>query len=220
MQLKDYYKILNVPTNADATQIRKAFRTLALKYHPDKTQGDKHKEALFREVQEAYDVLSNPKSREEYHYKRWYTRSIGKSFVQHPSTPGMILRETTRLSEYVATGTGMHVDYDLLSSRIRNILSAENIAILEQFNEYETNSRIVRLLLDSMATLPLRYVEPIATLLVRVAGSDNELIMEISNFQKKRNIDTWWEKHTAWIVAGISLLICYLMYLYASNNQT
>ena len=217
MQLKDYYKILNVPPNADVAQIRKAFRALALQYHPDKTQGDKFKEALFRDVQEAYMVLSDPKSREEYNYKRWYTRSMGKSFVQEPSTPGMILRETTKLADYMAAGNNMHVDYDLLSSHIRSILSTQHIAILNQFNEYETNSRIIRLMLRTMAPLPLKYIEPITLLLVQVAGTDNELIREINKYHKRRISETWWEKRTAWIVVAISLLICWLMYLYASK---
>jgi molecular chaperone DnaJ len=218
MQLKDYYKILNVPPNADAVQIRKAFRSLALQYHPDKTQGDKHKEALFREVQEAYNVLSDPGSREEYNYKRWYTRSMGKSFVQEPSTPGMILRETTKLADYISSGNNLHIDYDLLSNQIRSILTSHHIAILNQFNEYETNSRIIRLLIKCMSPLPLKYIEPITVLLAQVAGSDNELLREIDKYHKRRVSETYWEKRTAWIVVAISLFICWLMYLYASNN--
>ena len=81
MQPKDYYKILNVSPTAGADEIRKAFRTLALKYHPDRNHGDKYKEALFRDVQEAYQTLADPKTREEYNYKRWYTRSLGKQKV-------------------------------------------------------------------------------------------------------------------------------------------
>ncbi len=217
MQLKDYYKILNVPTNADLVQIRKAFRALALKYHPDKTQNDKHMEVLFREVQEAYDVLSDPKTREEYNYKRWYTRSVGKTFVEEPSTPAMILRETRKLADYTAAGN-MHIDYDLLSTRIRAILSGPNIAILKHFNEPGINAQIVRLIVHTMSPLPVKYIEPITILLAGIAAGDEILLKEVRQFHKSKVSETYWAKRTPWIVLAVSLLFCWIMYLYASNN--
>lgn len=60
---KDYYKILNVAKNASKDEIKKAFRKLAHKYHPDKQTGD---EVKFKEISEAYNVLSNDKRRAEY----------------------------------------------------------------------------------------------------------------------------------------------------------
>ncbi len=66
MDYKDYYKILGVPTDATPDQIKKAYRKLAVKYHPDKNQGNKSAEAKFKEINEAYQILSDPKKREEY----------------------------------------------------------------------------------------------------------------------------------------------------------
>jgi len=63
---KDYYKILGVAKTSSAEEIKKAYRKLALKYHPDKTKGDKASEDRFKEVSEAYAVLSNPEKRKEY----------------------------------------------------------------------------------------------------------------------------------------------------------
>lgn len=63
---KDYYKILGVAKTADQAEIKKAYRKLALKYHPDKTKGDKASEEKFKEVSEAYAVLSDEKKRKEY----------------------------------------------------------------------------------------------------------------------------------------------------------
>lgn len=63
---RDYYEILGVPKDADETALRKAYRQLAMKYHPDKNPGDKAAEESFKEGAEAYEVLSDPEKRARY----------------------------------------------------------------------------------------------------------------------------------------------------------
>ncbi|NOX35637.1 MAG: J domain-containing protein [Deltaproteobacteria bacterium] len=62
----DYYKILGIDKKAGASEIKKAYRKLALKYHPDKTKGDKLLEDKFKKISEAYAVLSDPEKRNQY----------------------------------------------------------------------------------------------------------------------------------------------------------
>ena len=66
MEKRDYYEVLGVSKSADATEIKKAYRKLALKYHPDKNPGDTEAEEKFKEAAEAYDVLSNEEKRRRY----------------------------------------------------------------------------------------------------------------------------------------------------------
>lgn len=63
---KDYYAALGVPKDASSEEIKKAYRKLARKYHPDANKGDENAEEKFKEVSEAYDVLSDEKRRKEY----------------------------------------------------------------------------------------------------------------------------------------------------------
>ncbi|GAB3882759.1 hypothetical protein GCM10027612_13790 [Microbispora bryophytorum subsp. camponoti] len=63
---KDYYAVLGVPKTASAEEIKKAYRKLARQYHPDANPGNKETEEKFKEVSEAYDVLSDAKRRKEY----------------------------------------------------------------------------------------------------------------------------------------------------------
>jgi DnaJ-class molecular chaperone len=66
MEYKDYYKVLGVAKNASADDIKKAFRKLARKYHPDVNPGDKRSEEKFKEINEAYEVLSDADKRRKY----------------------------------------------------------------------------------------------------------------------------------------------------------
>ena len=66
----DYYKILEVSENVEISEIKKKYRKLAMKYHPDRNAGDERAAKKFREITEAYEVLSNEEKRKEYDYKR------------------------------------------------------------------------------------------------------------------------------------------------------
>lgn len=66
MEFKDYYKILGVDKNATQEEIKRAYRKLAMKYHPDRNPGDKSAEEKFKEITEANEVLSDPEKRKKY----------------------------------------------------------------------------------------------------------------------------------------------------------
>ncbi len=75
MEYKDYYRILGVDRNASAEEIRRAYRKLAMQYHPDRNPGNKEAEEKFKEINEAYQVLSDPQKRA--HYDR-----LGNAYAQ------------------------------------------------------------------------------------------------------------------------------------------
>ncbi len=79
MDYKDYYKILGVERSASADDVRKSYRKLAMQYHPDRNPGDKQAEERFKEINEAYQVLSDPQKRARYDqlgsaYSNWQER--------------------------------------------------------------------------------------------------------------------------------------------------
>jgi molecular chaperone DnaJ len=82
---KDFYKVLGVSKTAEADEIKKAYRKLARKYHPDSNSGDASAEAKFKEVSEAYDVVGDPKKRKEYDEAR---RLFGSGGFRMPSGSG------------------------------------------------------------------------------------------------------------------------------------
>lgn len=66
MSKRDYYDVLGVAKGASAEEIKKAYRKLAIKYHPDKNPDDKSAEDKFKEAAEAYEVLSSPEKKQRY----------------------------------------------------------------------------------------------------------------------------------------------------------
>lgn len=81
MDFKDYYKILGVDKNASQAEIKSAYRKMAQKYHPDKNKGDSAAESTFKDVAEAYQVLSDPEKRNKYD-------TLGSNWQQHRQTGG------------------------------------------------------------------------------------------------------------------------------------
>ncbi len=76
--MKSYYSILGVDSDANGSQIKKRYRKLAVKYHPDKNPGDKGAEERFREVTEVYEVLKDEKKRKKYDIEHGFILSKKK----------------------------------------------------------------------------------------------------------------------------------------------
>src|SRR5260221_12118614 len=85
---QDYYELLGVSRKASAKDIRTAFRKLARKYHPDLNPGDKSSEEKFKQLQEAYDVLSDSKKRRTYDQYGFYSDNIPPGGPGEPGAGG------------------------------------------------------------------------------------------------------------------------------------
>ena len=79
MSKRDYYEVLGVERGASDDDVKKAYRKLALKYHPDRNPGDTEAEASFKEAAEAYEVLSDPEKRQT--YDRFGHQGLGGAFA-------------------------------------------------------------------------------------------------------------------------------------------
>ena len=83
---KDYFQVLGVDRSADANAIKKAFRSLARQYHPDVNPGDAQAEARFKEISEAYEVLSDPEKRRRYEqFGQYWNRPEAWAGEPHPA---------------------------------------------------------------------------------------------------------------------------------------
>ena len=70
MAKRDYYEVLGVDKQASEDEIKKAYRKIAIKYHPDRNPGNKEAEDKFKEAAEAYEVLHDPQKRQQFDWRR------------------------------------------------------------------------------------------------------------------------------------------------------
>jgi curved DNA-binding protein CbpA len=84
---RDYYEVLGLPRNADSSEIKRAYRALALRYHPDQNHDDKQAEEKFKEVSAAYTVLSDPESAPAtIGWDTWGCRVMWRAWTRSAST--------------------------------------------------------------------------------------------------------------------------------------
>lgn len=91
---EDYYQVLGIQKNADPEEIKKAYRKLALKFHPDRNPNDKSAEERFKKINEAYAVLSDPEKRKE--YDKFGSVKFGQRFSQEEIFKGFDLDQILR----------------------------------------------------------------------------------------------------------------------------
>ena len=122
MSSKDYYIILGLKPTASAEEIKRSYRRLALKYHPDKNPGDVIAEATFKEIVEAYEILSDAKKRNDYHYKRFYTYNY-KYKEAARATPQSILKDAIKLRQLVERADPFRMNQDALLLQAEDVLN-------------------------------------------------------------------------------------------------
>lgn len=140
MPIKDYYHVLNIPPGSSPAEIKKAFRKLAMAYHPDKHQDSSQYNSYFSEIQEAYEVLSDPEKKEQYHYQRWMERSMGHA-LDESLTAEEILKLFIKAEKYISLSDAFRLNKTMLfhqlielfsSSRLNTILRQNNPSIVTE----------------------------------------------------------------------------------------
>ena len=142
MGVKDYYLILGVKTGADIPAVKRAFRKLAMQYHPDKTGNSPANTHHFREIQEAYQTLSDPYKREQYLYTRWLEKSMGHQ-LDKALTADEILQLFLKAEQYLSQTDFYRTDKRLLYHQVLSTFSQMRLqTILEANNPTQINTTL------------------------------------------------------------------------------
>ncbi len=224
MPARDYYVVLSVQPQASQQEIKLAYRKLALQYHPDRNGGNIHTEALFKEINEAYSILSNQQKRADYNRMREanasttnasQTRSQPYQKAQRPKPPvsgKTVLFQCTHLRNVIENANPFSINTDSLLLKIESILSDAHIHILLYENKRIITSQVLHEILVSCKPLPQNYFSNITPRLYRLAGNDAIMRNAIQQAIKQKRQDFFWQKYKLWWVLLITLMICALIY--------
>jgi molecular chaperone DnaJ len=209
---KDYYKILEINPTATPADIKKSYRRLALQYHPDKNFGNQLFEAKFKDIIEAYKVLSDARQREEYNRTRnQYSQPEKKKAEQH-STPQTILNQTIDFRKKISVLDPDRMNKTALFQQIEHILSRHNITILQRNNDLKLNKRIIEEIIYCARFLPFPHVQRICFQLTAIAGTDNQMYRKIYNFSREVRMHTVWNKYKILVAVLLAIILCFTIY--------
>ena len=218
--MKDYYKILELPPTATIREVKKNFRRLALRYHPDTNQGNRYAEAWYREIQEAYETLTDTALRETYLQERWLLKSQGRPFSQTaPLTPPFILKQANELLEQVKNMDHFRMSHQLLQQQILMVIDDEKIDMLLSYNESGINRNIVEIIIASMFPLEYPLLKPAIDQLHKLAASDENVMQQLKQYHLKRKQQYLWERYQALIILVATLLLCATIYFLSGKNK-
>jgi molecular chaperone DnaJ len=186
-------------------EIRKSYRRLAMKFHPDKNPENPSASKQFLKVKEAYDLLSDPAQRKEYDKRHGFT------YNRHapPPTVPQIIADVVALRKYVESLNLDVVDHDALAYHLKKLLTHQRIDLLKHHADQKT----LMLIRDEMikASSPLRYkllddaMDPLFELLTEKP----DLLIPLTNYKAARKRSIKIQNSIPWLVLLITLLLCY-----------
>ena len=216
--MKDYYKTLGVSPSATYAEIKKAYRQLAFKYHPDKNPENSLSEAHFKEVQQAYATLSDTNKRAQYDDERWLAGMGAKTNYKEAVTPAWLLGICLKLNADLAVMDIYRMSQSALQAYILMILTDAHLGVLQQDEDKEINDKIIAEILKATGKLDLGYHDEITKRLLILAGTNTHAAQAIRNHVAEKRKERLREKLLPYFVLLITLALCILMYFYGGWN--
>ncbi|MBG9377020.1 J domain-containing protein [Panacibacter sp. DH6] len=210
MSAKDYYKVLGVKPDASGDEIKRSYRRLALKYHPDKNPGDVVAEATFKEVAEAYEILSDNVKREDYHYKRFYTYNY-KYKEKERVTPQTIVKAAQKIQDLTAGADPFRMNQDALFFQVEDVLSENNLELLVRENATAEKQVILLALLNACRLMEFSFYQQLHDKMLLLAS--DATAKTVTQFYRRKKREADWGKYKTAGAVVLAILMCLAIFL-------
>lgn len=210
--MKDHYRTLGIHPKATTEDIKSAYRALARTHHPDADPDNPYAAARFREIADAYAVLSHPAQRRRYDEERWLS-GLSVHDRRGPVTPDTLLRDAHKLATHLRTIDRGHMNHAALRNLLLFLLSDEHLSILHSSQDSEQNFALGEALLESACLLRPSLFADVAVRLALINPADEVMLRRIHATGRERQREEWWERWTPlFIILGV-VLLCMVMML-------
>lgn len=213
MSLKNYYAVLGVPRNASADEIKKAYRSAAKKYHPDKSPGNPFADAHFSEIREAYDVLSDEGRRGRFDEECWL-RGLFRNRATERKTPAWILAEAVRLRKHMDVVDTYRMNHEALKDYVLLLLNDEHLSILR--DAPEMHEQLFTEIVASIQRLAPRYTNEIADRMLLLAGDADSLTENVLAWKRQRDREALWGRYLTPVILFALIVFTMFLWLYKS----
>ncbi|MDE3236337.1 MAG: J domain-containing protein [Bacteroidota bacterium] len=208
MPEQNYYNILQVSSTASTEEIKKAYRRLAMQFHPDKAGDNEATTEHFKKIKEAYEVLADPKRRQEYHYRFFH----GAYVQQKTVTIHTIEKECKELYALIEAIGYDRIDYDLLQFQLQEILSDKNTQIILQSGKSTYALNIFKNLLQCCSALPFKQYVSVHSRLLQLTANNKEQLQQLQTFFKHKKRNAFFDQYKLLLAMIIAIIICMLIY--------
>jgi molecular chaperone DnaJ len=210
---KDYYRILNIKSSATIAEIKKAYRSLAMKYHPDKNPGDELAAAVFADSAEAYKVLSDNEARKRYNEERYLTAQ--QEYQRSVETIDTMIMHISAINRHIQNSDPFRLNKDALLYSIKqifprdiNLLLTTNEPLLKQFLE---KISFAASYLSTHQTMQLNIL--LQPLYEKNIWLQQHLNLLLQRQQKQQR----WEKYKIALAVLITAILCVLIFFVAKK---
>ena len=206
---KDYYRILNVKPSATEAEIKHAYRKLAMKYHPDKNEGDALAAAIFTDAAEAYKILSDTEARKQYNYERYLVAE--QEYKRPVETIETMIKRISAINRQIQNSDPFRLNKAAVLYSVKqifpgdiNLLLTVNEPLLKQFLE-KISFAAASLSTDQLKQL-IVLLQPLYT---KHAWLQHTLHTLLRQQQKQEH----WDRYKILLAVLIAVILCLIIFL-------
>jgi molecular chaperone DnaJ len=207
MPIKDYYKLLKIAHSADLNTIKKAYRNLAMQYHPDKHGDNRSTHFYFQEIQEAYEILSNPEKRENYHYQIWLEKAQGHELDTALSTD-QIIQLFIHTERAIHETDSFRRNNEQLTEILISLYSNTRLELIAETNDNSLELTTIKLAIASASSLSsiaqYKFIHQLNPILKKHPQMHEIWLQQVNSRIRKEKI----EKLKVPIVILTTILLC------------
>jgi molecular chaperone DnaJ len=207
MPVKDYYKLLKIAHSADLNTIKKAYRQLAMQYHPDKHGNNQSTHFYFQEIQEAYEVLSNPEKRENYHYQIWLEKAQGHE-LDTALSADQIIQLFIQTERTIHETDSFRRNNEQLTEILVSLYSNTRLELIAETNDKSLETTTLQMAIQSSSSLSsdaqFKLIHQLNPILKKHPQMHETWMEQVNTSMRKEKI----EKFKVPIVILTTILLC------------